>query len=138
MNEQLDRLYTLLPYIYQRRDAEMGYPLRDLLRVIAEQVNLVEGDIASSTTTGSSRPARSGPMPYIGDLVGYRLVPEVGEPGDPHAPPAGKRPDPAPRGRQHHPLPAAQGHAAAAGGAGRAVAGWHAQAEEIGLAWSPA
>lgn len=41
-----DRLYKLLPYIYQLRDSEQGEPLRALLQVIDEQVNIVEADIA--------------------------------------------------------------------------------------------
>ncbi len=49
MNEndsRLDRLYDLLPVIYRQRDTELGSPLRSLLQVIAEQVNVVEDDIA--------------------------------------------------------------------------------------------
>jgi len=41
----IDRLYKLLPAIYRIRDAEQKYPLQALLRVIAEQVNVVEDDI---------------------------------------------------------------------------------------------
>ena len=40
-----DRLYELLPVVHRRRDAEQGYPLKALLRVIAEQVDIVEDDI---------------------------------------------------------------------------------------------
>ena len=43
---RLDRLYALLPVVHRMRDAERGYPLKALLRVIAEQVNVVEDDIA--------------------------------------------------------------------------------------------
>ena len=42
--ERVDRLYNLLPSVYRMRDAELGQPLRALLRVIAEQVNLVAGN----------------------------------------------------------------------------------------------
>ena len=45
MSERNDRLYELLPAIYRMRDAEQGYPLKALLRVISEQVNVVEDDI---------------------------------------------------------------------------------------------
>ena len=46
MNDsRIDRLYDLLPAIYRIRDAEQGEPLKALLRIIAEQVNLVEDDI---------------------------------------------------------------------------------------------
>ena len=41
-----DRLYDLLPEVYRWRDAEHGEVLRALLRVIGEQVDVVESDIA--------------------------------------------------------------------------------------------
>ena len=40
-----DRLYELLPVVYRQRDAGQGYPLRALLQVISEQVEIVEGNI---------------------------------------------------------------------------------------------
>ena len=46
MSRSPDYLYDLLPAIYRMRDAERGLPLRDLLRVICEQVDVVEKDIA--------------------------------------------------------------------------------------------
>ena len=45
MSKSSDRLFELLPMIYRQRDEEQGWPLRDLLRVIAEQVDVVETDI---------------------------------------------------------------------------------------------
>ena len=39
---RIDRLNKLLPAIYRMRDADQGYPLQALLRVIAEQANVVE------------------------------------------------------------------------------------------------
>ena len=67
-----DRLYELVPVVYRLRDADQGYPLKALLRVIAEQVNLVEQrHRRRSTTTGSSRRARDWVVPYIGSLIDY-------------------------------------------------------------------
>jgi hypothetical protein len=83
-----DRLYNLLPVVYRQRDAEEGYPLRALLRVIAEQVNVVEGDIAQLYENWFIETCEDWVVPYIGDLVGYRLVHEAGEPGDPRIPEA--------------------------------------------------
>lgn len=77
-----DRLYELLPLIYRQRDAEQGFPLRSLLQVIAEQVNLVEDDIDQLYANWFVETAADWAVPYIGELVGYRIVHEAGEPGD--------------------------------------------------------
>ncbi len=77
-----DRLYKLLPVIYRQRDAEQGWPLQALLRVIAEQVNIVEGDIAQLYENWFIETSQDWVVPYIGDLVGYQVVHEAGEPGD--------------------------------------------------------
>jgi hypothetical protein len=82
MNEP-DRLYNLLPVVYRQRDAEQGYPLRALLRVIAEQADVVEDDIAQLYENWFIETCEDWVVPYIGDLVGYWLVHEAGEPGDP-------------------------------------------------------
>jgi hypothetical protein len=83
MDTNPDRLYELLPVIHRMRDAEQGYPLKALLRVIAEQVNLVESDIEQLYENWFIETAQSWVVPYIGDLIGYRPVHEAGEPGDP-------------------------------------------------------
>lgn len=76
----LDRLYTLLPVIYRQRDAEQGFPLRALLRVISEQVNVVENDISQLYDNWFIETCQDWVVPYIGDLIGYRQVHEAGEP----------------------------------------------------------
>jgi len=81
MNElKEDRLYELLPTVYRMRDAEQGEPLKALLRVIAEQVNLVEEDIAQLYENWFIETCEDWVVPYIGDLIGYELVHEAGEP----------------------------------------------------------
>lgn len=82
MRTTQDRLYNLLPVYHRMRDAEEGYPLRALLRVIAEQVDIVEDDIAQLYANWFIETAADWVVPYIGDLVGYRPVFEAGEPGD--------------------------------------------------------
>ena len=82
MTEQIDRLYDLLPMIHRRRDAEQGWPLRALLGVIAEQVNLIEADIDRLYDNWFIETCEEWLVPYVGDLVGYRPVPEAGHPGD--------------------------------------------------------
>ncbi len=64
------------------RDADQGYPLKALLRVIAEQVNVVEDDIARLYENWFIETADDWAVPYIGDLVGYRPVADGGVPPD--------------------------------------------------------
>lgn len=82
VDEKTDRLYELLPVIYRMRDAEEGYPLKALLRVVAEQVNVVEDDIRRLYDNWFIETAEDWAVPYIGDLVGFRPVHEAGEPGN--------------------------------------------------------
>src|SRR6266567_8584383 len=77
-----DRLYDLLPVVHRLRDAEQGYPLQALLRVITEQVNVVEDDIAQLYENWFIETCQDWVVSYIGDLLGYRVVHEAGEPGD--------------------------------------------------------
>ena len=77
-----DRLYDLLPAIHRMRDAERGYPLKALLQVIAEQVNIVEDDIAQLYENEFIETAADWVVPYIGDLVGYRPVADGGVPAN--------------------------------------------------------
>ena len=82
MNDSLDRLYELLPVVYRQRDQEQGWPLKALLRVITEQTDVVEADIAQLYENWFIETCEEWVVPYIGDLVGYRPVHEAGEPGD--------------------------------------------------------
>jgi hypothetical protein len=88
MMTEPDRLYDLIPVIYRLRDADQGYPLRALLRVIAEQVDVLEKDIAGLYENWFIETCDDWVVPYIGDLIGYRQVHEAGEPGDPRVPQA--------------------------------------------------
>jgi hypothetical protein len=83
MNDTLDRLYELLPMLYRQRDELAGEPLRALLRVIAEQVNVVEEDIARLYENWFIETCEEWAVPYIGDLVGYTPAAEAGSMGDP-------------------------------------------------------
>lgn len=83
MSQNIDnRLYKLLPVIHQLRDAEQNYPLRELLQVITEQVDVVEADISQLYENWFIETCQDWVVPYIGDLIGYRPVHEAGEPGD--------------------------------------------------------
>ena len=89
MNEQdaqLDRLFDLLPVVYRQRDVEQGQPLRALLQIISEQVNIVEADIAELYENWFIETCQDWVVPYIADLIGYRLIHEAGEPGKASSP----------------------------------------------------
>jgi len=75
-----DHLYDLLPAIHRIRDDEQGLPLRDLLRVIAEQVQVIEDDIEQLYENWFIETAQDWVVPYLGELVGYRPVSEAGDP----------------------------------------------------------
>lgn len=83
MSDNRDRLFELLPSIYRRRDAEAGWPLRALLQIITDQVNAVEGDITQLYQNWFIETCQDWVIPYIGDLIGYKLVHQAGEPEDP-------------------------------------------------------
>ena len=75
-----DRLYELLPAVHRLRDADRGYPLRALLQVISEQVNIVDADIAQLYENWFVETCQDWVVPYIGDLVGYTPLYDIGEP----------------------------------------------------------
>jgi hypothetical protein len=80
MSPSPDRLYELLPAIHRVRDAERGYPLRALLRVIGEQADVIGDDIARLYDNWFIETCEDWVVPYIADLIGYRAVQEAGEP----------------------------------------------------------
>jgi hypothetical protein len=81
LNQNPDRLYELVPVVYRLRDAERGYPLRALLRVIAELVNLLEQDIAGLYENWFIETCQDWVVPYIGSLLHYQPIHDAGEPG---------------------------------------------------------
>lgn len=74
MSRRPDRLFELLPQFHQRRDAETGEPLRALLAVMAEQLDLVESDIEQLYDDWFIETCAPWAVPYLGDLVGYRTL----------------------------------------------------------------
>ena len=79
---RLDRLYKLLPAVYRMRDADQKYPLQALLRVIAEQVNVVEDDVQQLYEDWFIETAEDWVVPYIAELIGYRSVSDAGQAGE--------------------------------------------------------
>jgi len=77
MSANPDRLYELMPVVYRMRDAEQGYPLRDVLRVLSRQANVLEQDIGRLYDNWFIETCDDWVVPYIGDLLGYSLLPEA-------------------------------------------------------------
>jgi hypothetical protein len=71
-DQSKDRLYNLLPGVHRMRDADQGSPLRALLQVISEQVNLVEADIDQLYENWFIETCQDWVVPYIGDLTATR------------------------------------------------------------------
>lgn len=69
-----ERLYSLLPAYLRIRDAEQGEPLRALLGILQEQADRLESDIAGLYDDWFIETAREWVVPYIGDLLGVRLL----------------------------------------------------------------
>jgi hypothetical protein len=82
MNTSPDRLYELLPAVYRQRDVDQGLVLQALLRIVAEQMNLLEADMDQLYDDWFIETCQEWVVPYIGDLVGYRVAATAGEPGD--------------------------------------------------------
>lgn len=75
-----DRLYELLPAVYRLRDVDQAWPLQALLRIINEQADVLDADIAQLYENWFIETCQDWVVPYIADLIGYRLVHEAGEP----------------------------------------------------------
>ncbi len=74
MPVEVDRLYERLPAVYRERDAQEGYPLRALLRIIGGQAALVEADIRKLWDDLFIETCEPWVIPYIGDLVSNDLL----------------------------------------------------------------
>ena len=74
-------LYDLLPAIYRTRDGERGYPLRDLIEILAAEATTLEQNIAQLYANQFIETCEPWVVPYIGDLVGMRTLPAPGTDG---------------------------------------------------------
>ncbi|MFO0606344.1 MAG: hypothetical protein U0324_24450 [Polyangiales bacterium] len=77
-----DRLYALLPYLHRLRDAERGEPLRMLLRVLGEQVDVLEADLDRLYDDWFIETCDEAMVPYLGELVGWEMTARAGAPGE--------------------------------------------------------
>jgi len=73
-----EKLYELLPAIYRQRDIQNGKPLEALLEIIAKEVEVLENDIACLYENHFIETCEEWVVPYIGDLVGARILRQVG------------------------------------------------------------
>lgn len=78
MTFDTERLYNLLPAIYRIRDAEQGEPLRALIGAIAQEVAILEEDLAQLYDDQFIETCAEWVIPYIGDLVGNRTIRNLG------------------------------------------------------------
>ncbi|WP_045224027.1 phage tail protein [Methyloterricola oryzae] len=65
-----DRLYELLPSIYRQRDLDQGEPLRALLGVMQQQLEVLEADVGALYENWFIETCDEWVVPYIGDLLG--------------------------------------------------------------------
>jgi hypothetical protein len=70
-------LYELLPAIFRIRDAERGEPLHALIKVLSEQLLVLEENLAQLYDDQFAETASSWALPYIGDLVGITGLPST-------------------------------------------------------------
>jgi len=81
MSTPNDRLYNLLPQIIRLRDSQdPAEPLRSLLSVISEQADLLEANVAQLYDDWFIETCQDWIVPYIGDLIGYDVLHEAGDP----------------------------------------------------------
>ena len=78
------RLFDLLPVVHRLRDADQGNVLRELLEVLAGQVDVLSEEISQLYDDQFIETCARWVAPYIGDLIGYRVlhgvVPEIASP----------------------------------------------------------
>ncbi len=73
MSFDAERLYGLLPEIYRLRDAPEGQ-LRALIEVLAEQIAVIEEDLAQLYDDQFIETCAEWVVPYLGELVGHRAL----------------------------------------------------------------
>jgi hypothetical protein len=76
-NKNAVDLYELLPALYRLRDAERGYPLREVLGIISTQADIIKQDIDGLWDDLFIETCNDWVVPYIGDLVGNNPLHEV-------------------------------------------------------------
>lgn len=69
-----DRLYALLPAAHRVRDHAEGQPLRALLRLVEEELDRIDDDVAALYENWFIETCQEWVVPYIGDLLRVRPI----------------------------------------------------------------
>lgn len=78
MSFDLEQLYSLLPAVYRIQHIEQGdQPLKALLSVVADSVQVLEEDLAQLYDDQFIETCQEWVVPYIGDLVSYQTAHDV-------------------------------------------------------------
>jgi hypothetical protein len=77
MSFDLERLYALLPEYRRSADALQNGPLKALLAVVADQVAILEENLAQLRDDQSVETCAPWLLPYVGDLIGIDGLPAV-------------------------------------------------------------
>jgi len=75
MSFDAEEIYDLLPTVHRTRDAAQGYPLRQLIEILAGQVAVLEENLEQLYDNHFVETAASWALPYLGDLPGVRGLP---------------------------------------------------------------
>ncbi|MDS9470125.1 hypothetical protein RGQ15_21465 [Paracoccus sp. MBLB3053] len=78
MSETGAFLYDSLPQVYRSRDADQGYPLKSFLNVLGEQGDVLWDEAMRLYDNQFIETCDDWLVPYIGALVGYRPVHDIG------------------------------------------------------------
>src|SRR5664279_6611872 len=70
----------LLPAVYRIRDDAQRGPLAGLMDLLARQAGVMHDDIAQLYENWFIETCQEWAVPYIGDLLGYQLLNDAGEP----------------------------------------------------------
>lgn len=74
MNKPI-KLYDLLPFVYQLRDAEDNLQLRSLLEIVQREIDVVQDDIQKLYDNWFIETCQDWVVPYLGQLVGVEPEP---------------------------------------------------------------
>ena len=75
MSFEADKIYSLLPAVHRDQDAAQGFPLRQLIEIIAGQVAVLEDNLEQLYDNHFVETAAPWVLPYLGDLLGIRGLP---------------------------------------------------------------